>query len=486
MTQLAARGSRKLSRFALYFGNRGFFPGSLMEAARTEVAQVLSDLGHETIMMDASATRFGAVETPKEGAIFAEWLRQNRGKFDGVIMSLPNFGDETGGVAALKEAGVPIFIQAYPDELERMGNATRRDAFCGKCSMMDVFYQNGMKFTALKPHTVSPRSPRFVANIDQFDRTCRVVAGMKNMVVGAIGARTSAFKTVRIDEVALQRAGITMETMDLSEVLFRMDDVCEAGDAYIQKEAQLANYANFSLVPEAKLDLIVRLAVVLDEIIEELALDALALRCWVELQKQLGISPCVILSLLNNQGFAASCEVDVGNAVAMHALGLASGNDTACLDWNNNYPGEENDGDGDDNKCILFHCGPVPRSMMTARGLVTTHEILDNACGEGCGHGCNTGRIAPTPFTFGSMMTTEGRLRWYVGEGWFTDDPIPANFFGCAGVAEVENLQDIMLHVGYNGHRHHVSVTPGKNLITPLGDALAYYLDWEVYAPQRA
>ena len=117
------------SRFALYFGNRGFFPASLQAEAREELPRVLEAAGHEVIMLDAQATRYGAVETPQEGQIFANFLRQNQGKYDGVILSLPNFGDENGAVAALKESGVPILVQAYPDEFDRMAPELRRDAF---------------------------------------------------------------------------------------------------------------------------------------------------------------------------------------------------------------------------------------------------------------------------------------------------------------------------------------------------------------------
>ncbi len=215
----------KKSRFAVFFGNRGFFPASLIAGAREEMQRTLKALGHEVLMLDETATRYGAVETPQEGEVYANFLRANRGKFGGVILCLPNFGDENGAVAALQEAGVPIWIQAYPDDYDKMGPATRRDSFCGKFSIMDVFRQYGVKFTALKPHTVRPGSERFSANVDEFDRICQVVNGVKGMVVGAIGARTTPFKTVRIDEVALQRHGVTVETFDMSDVFQRMRSV---------------------------------------------------------------------------------------------------------------------------------------------------------------------------------------------------------------------------------------------------------------------
>ena len=380
-------------------------------------------------------------------------------------------------MAALKHAGVPILVQAYPDELDKMGPASRRDAFCGKLSVMDVFRQNEVAFTALKPHTVAPSSEAFADNVDHFDRVCRVTNGLKEMTVGAVGDRTSAFKTVRIDELALQRNGITMETFDLADIFARMDKVRESEQAYKNKADALTGYTDFSGMPRDKFRKVVQLAVVLDKLVEDFALDAVALRCWLEMQEIIGISPCVILSELNNRMITAACEVDVGNAVAMYAASLASGDVSACLDWNNNY------GD-DEDKCILFHCGPVPQSMMTEKGRVVEHGIIGSAMDPACTFGCNVGRIKPGPFTFASMTTDCGELKFYLGEGQFTTDPVADDFFGCSGVAQIPHLQDVLLHVGYEGHRHHVSVTP-TCVAAPLADALACYLGFDVSVPQE-
>jgi len=465
--------SNKKSTFALCLGNRGLFPASLISGARTELISRLQGLGHEVLVMDETATRYGAVETVREAARFAAFLSDNRGRYDGVILSLPNFGDENGGIAALQDAGVPIFIQAYPDDMNNMGPDLRRDSFCGKLSMMDVFFQNDLKFTALKPHVVSPASPRFAQNIDHFDRLCRVVKGVRRMRVGALGARTTAFKTVRVDEVALQRRGITVETLDLSDVLGRVRKVPAEGVAYKDKAAKLHAYASFGAVPAGPMDNLVRLGVVLDAIVDEFQLDAYAIRCWMELQSELDISPCVLLGELSDRGVAGACEVDIANAVVMHAFELASDGAVTLLDWNNNYEEE-------DDKCILFHCGPTPKSMMQDGARVTDHLIL----GAGCGFGCNVGRIKPMDFTFGSLMTFAGESRVYLGEGRFTNDPIPPEFFGVAGVAEMAKLQDVLLYIGENGFRHHVAITPGK-VVAPVAEALDKYLGFKVALPQR-
>lgn len=460
------------STFALYFGNRGFFPESLIAIARKEVSDILSKLGYGSIMMDSELTRYGAVESPEEGRKYAKFLADNRGKFDGVVLVLPNFGDETGAVSALQDAGVPIYILAYPDELDKMGFDVRRDAFCGKFSIMDVFYQYQLPFTVFPPHTVHPNSKEFEIQIDTFDKVCKIVNGMKRMTVGAIGARTTAFKTVRYDELALQKYGITTEVLDLSEVFSRVRKLDMASTAAREKADRLKNYTNFKKVPDKAFENLVRFGVVIDEIIVEYGLNTLALRCWIEMEKEFGVAPCVLLSEINDRGFPAACELDICNAITMYALNLASGRPATCLDWNNNY--------GDDpNKCILFHCGPVPQSLMTAKGDVIEHPMFAKALGAGCGFGCNVGRIAANNITFASSKTTDGKLHLYLGEGEITKDPIQDGFFGCGGVARIDNLQEKLYKIGYNGYRHHVSVTPGS-VATALREASTRYLGYEI------
>jgi L-fucose isomerase-like protein len=462
----------KKSTFAVMFGNRGFFPASLQSQARTDVGEALDRMGHEVLMLPPDATPHGAIETPADGACFANLLREHRGKVDGVIISLPNFGDETGAIEAVCDAGLPIFIQAYPDELDRMSPEQRRDAFCGKFSIMDVLCQHQVPFTIRPPHTVHPRHEDFVANIEYFDRLCRTVRGLKRMRLGAIGARTTPFKTVRIDELALERHGITVETMDLATVIDRVHKLDISDKAVTQKASRLEAMTCWGDVPQAARDNLAKLGVVLDRIIEEMALDAFAIRCWLELQEQLSISPCVLLGETNQRGVPGACEVDLGSAVTMYALQCASGRPAACLDWNNNY--------GDDpNRCILFHCGPIPPDLMAGPGQIADHSILATVVGKGCSYGCNTGRIAPGEFTYGGLMTENGRLKYYLGEARFTNDPIADDYFGCAGVAAFDDLQSVLMQIGQAGHRHHVTVASG-HVLAPMAEALERYLGSEV------
>ncbi len=462
----------KKQTFALYFGNRGFFPEGLIAGAREEMCQAVEKAGFDYLIAPADLTRYGAVETKQEGLTYAKWLKSHEGEYDGVILCLPNFGDENGAIAALEHCGTPILIQAYPDEIGKMDFEHRRDAYCGKFSICDVFHQYGLPFTVLEPHVVHPLSETFAQNLADFAAVCRVVKGMKHFTVGVIGARTTKFMTVRFDEITLQKYGITCTTFDLSELVCRVEKYTDTDPRVLERKARLADYTNCSHVPDEKMNSLAKVSVVLDDFIREYQLDCITLRCWEELQPIFGIAPCVLLSELNDRGITASCEVDLCSAINMYSMQLASQEPATCLDWNNNY------GDALD-KVILFHCGPVAQSLMEEKGTVTDHKMFSKNC-PGCGWGSNEGRIAAFDFTYSNCKTEDGKLTVYMDEGTFTGEEIEKEFFGCAGVAEIPNLQSKLIRLARNGFRHHTAVGKGR-MAAVLREAFGTYLGYDLF-----
>ena len=463
--------NNKTQTFALYFGNRGFFPETLIASARDEVAAAVKKAGFNYLMPPEDLTRFGAVETKDEGILYAEWLCRHKGEYDGLIMSLPNFSDENGAVAAVRDCGVPIFIQAYPDEIGKMDFDHRRDSYCGKFSICDVFHQYNIPYTIAEPHVVQPSSAAFDKNLKDFAAVCRVVGGMKRFTIGVIGARTTKFKTVRYDEITLQKYGITCDTYDLSELFYRTEKMDASSEKVKQNIGRLINYTDFSRVPKEKTETLAKVSVAIDDMIAEYHLDCITLRCWEEMQTVLGVAPCVLLSELNDRGIVASCEIDLCSALNMYSLMLASQMPAACLDWNNNY--------GEDlNKVILFHCGPVAQSLMEKKGTVTDHKMFAKGCPD-CGWGSNEGRIAAFPMTYSNCKTEDGKLTFYVDEGKFTGEPIEEEFFGCGGVAEISNLQKKLIKLARCGYRHHTAIGKGY-MAEILKEAFSTYLGYDL------
>lgn len=466
----------KKQTFALFFGNRGFMPAELIKGAREDMVKAVSDAGYGYLIMDEDATRYGAVETRDEGRLYAKWLKSHEGEYDGVILCMPIFIDENGAVTALQDAGVPILMQAYPDEIGKMDFKNRRDAYCGKFSVTDVFEQYKLPYTVMKPHVVHPLSDAFTKNLHDFAAVCRVVKGMKRFTIGCIGARTTAFKTVRFDEVTMQRHGINVESFDLSELFELVRAKDDNDQKVLVKIKSLEAYTDFSNVPEEKKTMLAKISVVIDEYIETYHLDAISLRCWNEMETYLRVCPCVLISELNDRGIVASCEIDMCSAITMRALQLATEGPAACLDWNNNY--------GDDpDKVILFHCGSTAQSLMRAKGEVTSHKMFDKG-DPGSGWGTNEGRIAAFPMTFSNCKTEDGRITVYFSEGEFTDDNIEEAFFGCGGVARIDNLQDKLIRLARGGFKHHTTVANG-HVKEILEEAFKYYLGYDVVSIDR-
>ncbi len=461
---------RKMT-FALFFGNRGFMPAELIEGAREDMVKAVTDAGYDYLIMDKNATRYGAVETRDEGRAYAAWLKSHEGEYDGVILCMPIFIDENGAIAALQDAGVPILMQAYPDEIGKMDFKHRRDAFCGKFSVTDVFEQYQVPYTVMTPHVVHPLTKEFAQNLHDFAGVCRVVKGMKKFTIGCIGARTTAFKTVRFDEIAMQRHGINVESFDLSELFEFVRARSDDDEKVVAKRAVLEGYTDFSRVPEERKNTLAKISVVIDEYIEAYHLDAIALRCWNEMETYLRVCPCVLISELNDRGIAASCEIDMCSAITMHALQLATEGPAACLDWNNNY-GEDPD------KVILFHCGSTAQKLMKEKGTVTSHKMFDKD-DPGSGWGTNEGRIAAFPMTFSNCKTENGKITIYFSEGEFTDDVIEEEYFGCAGVARIDDLQNKLIRLARGGFKHHTTVANG-HVKAVLEEAFKYYLGYDV------
>ena len=456
--------------FALLFGNRGFFPGSVIATAREEMCLAVERAGARPLCMDPSLTRYGAVETRQEGKAFAEFLKAHEGEYDGLIICMPNFSDENGIKEAIKDVRVPILLQAYPDELDKLDFANRRDAFCGRLGLCAVLKQMGVKFVSGQSFVAHPLSDEFHRDLLSFVSTCRIVKKLRHARVGVVGARTTAFKSVRFDEGALEARGVDVETLDLSQVFDRIKAIRD-DDARLAKWKQdLCEISNVCDAPEYAIVNQCKLGVALEEIVAEMELDALAIRCWSELQYEYKITPCSVMGVLNLRQIPVVCETDVTNAPAMLALAMASYTGVGCLDVNNNYG-------SDPDKCILFHCGPLPIDLMTEKGRMTEHKMFTKTQGCNCSWGVNEGRMKPGTVTLCGMRTENGETRYFVERASVLDIELDRAFFGTYGVVELSDLQKKLIHMGEEGFRHHVLVTEGDHT-KAMREALSKYLGY--------
>jgi len=389
-----------------------------------------------------------------------------------------NFGDELGIVNTLAFAkpGVPVLVQASPDELDRLDTRRRRDAFCGKISVCSNLRQYGIPWTDTATHTVALDSAAFALDLEFFASVCRVANGLRSARIGAIGARPGAFQTVRCSEKLLQASGVTVVPVDLSEILAAANRVDVTSARAVSRLAELRSYG--SVAPgigrlEAKFEKHLRLSLAVEDWCQANAIDAAAFQCWTSIQQNFGCAACLMMSLMGERLLPCACEVDVAGALAMYALILASGRAAAIVDWNNNY-GQDPD------KCVAQHCGNYPKSFINRPVEIANLSVLGSVLGEEISFGAINGKADPGPMTFLRFSTDDcrGRIRGYVGEGEFTADPF--DMLGSIAVCQVPNLPLLLKYICKQGFEHHVSMVR-SHCAAIVNEAVTTYLGWDLH-----
>jgi L-fucose isomerase-like protein len=456
-------------------GNRGFFPSHLCKTGREEVLSVLKEEGITAVALDPSATEFGSVESLEDATKCAELFKEHREEIDGVLVTLPNFGDERAVANTLRMAGlnVPVLIQAFPDDVSKMDLKNRRDSFCGKMSACNNLSQYGIPYSLTSLHTVAPKSESFRADLWWFVGVCRVVNGLRSARFGLIGARPAPFLTVRFSEKLLERAGISVTTIDLSEVFGQAERLGDDDAEVRRKLEEIKAYVPTKGVPAEALNKMAKFGLVIQRWMAENRLQASAIQCWTSMEENFGIVPCSIMSMMSNSLLPSACETDIAGTVAMYALQLASGKPSALADWNNNY--------GDDpDKGVLFHCGNWPKEIFGETPVMGYQDIIAQTVGEEKSYGVVVGRAKSQPITFCRVSTDDawGVITSYVGEGMLTDDPVET--FGSHAVVQIKDFQGLLHYICERGFEHHVAISPSETAAV-LEEALGKYLGWEVY-----
>ncbi len=459
----------------LIVGNRGFFPDHLAKTGRDEMTQVLQKAGIDVIVLGTEESKHGAVETYEEAKRCAALFKSKADAIDGVIVTLPNFGDERAIADTLRLArlGVPILVQATPDTQSKMTITHRRDSFCGKMSACNNLMQYGIPYSLTTLHTETPDSPEFTKDLEWFAGACRVVKGLRNLRIGALGARPTAFNTVRYSEKLLEVSGISVETLDLSEVLGRISRMKDTDEAAVQKLQSIQKYVTTTDIPQAALLKMAKLGAVIDQWMKATDLQISAVQCWTSLEENLGVVPCTVMSMMSDSLLSSACEVDVCGVLGMHALQLASETPSALLDWNNNYG-------NDPNKAVCFHCSNLPKHFFKDVKM-DYQAIIAGTVGKENTFGTCVGQVKSGAMCFVRFSTDDnsGRIRGYTGSGRFTDDPLET--FGGAGVVEIPGLQKLLRYICENGFEHHVAAN-FSSVAPAVHEATMRYLGWEMYA----
>jgi len=454
---------------------RGFFPAWLAEQGRTQILDRLRSLGIEAVILPDDATAHGAVETLDDARKCAALFRKRADDIRGILVVLPNFGDELGVVEAIDRAAlnVPVMVLACDDALDKLDLRHRRDAFCGKLSVCCNLHQRGLPNTLTTLHTCEIDGDAAAQDILFFRDVCRVVAGLRGARLGAIGQRPNPFNTVRFSEKLLQASGISVQVVDLSEILAAATALGDAPEVTERVQA-IREYGRVAeSADEQKLRKAACLALAMERWTEENQVVATAVQCWSSVQQNYGTAACLAMSMMGESGRPSACETDVMGALSMYALQLASGEPSGYLDWNNNLG-------NDRERCICLHCSNFPRGFLGQEPEIGTLDILGASLGEDLCFGAVKGRVQPGPMTFAKISTDDlrGRVRAYVGEGEFTDDVVKTP--GGVATCQVPGLQDLLRHLCREGFEHHVAMSR-SHCADVLAEAFGNYLGWDCH-----
>jgi L-fucose isomerase-like protein len=465
---------RKIT-LGLIVGNRDVFPAELAKKGREEILAVLARAGVDVVAVTPQDTPDGVIMTWKDAEKCSALFHANSGRIDGILVTLPNFGDERAVADSIRRSGldVPVFVHAWPDKVDEMGIKQRRDAFCGKLSVCNNLRQYGVRYTVGRDHVVAPESPRFTEELAWFVDICRVVRGLKGARIGSIGERTTPFKTVRYSEKLLEASGISVESKSMVEMVDQINAMPDSDPRVEAKLAKLSAYLHGpSNIPGKAMRTSAKLGVVLDEWVQEHSIDTYAIQCWSAMQGALKIFPCSIMSMMSNELLPSACEVDVMGALAMYALQLAGGTATALFDWNNNY--------GDDpDKMVVFHCSNTATSFMKeVKPGFNAMAVKGNPL-ESC-YCTIHGYLKPGPVGWARLSTDDdrGRVVGCIGDAVVTGDPLDT--FGTTGVVKMPNTQKLLRFLAENGFEHHVAMTYSPRTQV-LAEALPKYMGWKVY-----
>ena len=461
--------------FGVIIATRNIFNFELAVSARKQVLEKLDQLGFGSVILPSQETPTGNIEGYEDAVKCARYFKQHADVIEGILVVLPNFGDELGVVNTLQMAGldVPVLIQACDDDNDKVDVKSRRDAFCGKLSVCNNLYQYGIKFTNTTFHTYSLKSKEFTSDLLKFAGICRVVTGLKGLRVGAIGTRPIGFQTMRASEKILQKWGITVVPVDMSEILAAAEKIQENSPEVREKVKAIKDYGTCKILHEGQISKQARFGLAVERWIEENHIDISALQCWESIEKNYGCAACVTMSMMGEKLMPSACEVDIAGTIGMYALALAAQKPSALLDWNNNFA-------DDRNKVVCTHCSNYPKSFFDNDIEIGSLDILGTVLGQEDTFGAVKGKVAPGDMTYFRISTDDpkGFIKAYLGEGVITDDPYGMD--GGIAICEINRLQDLMKHLCRNGFEHHVGMVRGQ-VAGILEEAIGNYLGWELY-----
>jgi L-fucose isomerase-like protein len=320
-----------------------------------------------------------------------------------------------------------------------------------------------------------PTDAAFRGTAQRFLAVCRVVGGIRKARYGQIGARPDAFWTCRFSEKALQALGVTVVTLDLSEIIGAVGRM--KTDAAVRRVvADMKATINCSAVGDDILTKIAKFELAVKHFIADRKLDALGIQCWTSIQANLGICSCTTMSRLDDRGIPCACESDMLGALSMHALQLASGGPSCLADWNNLH--------NEDAELVnCWHCGVFPVSWAKAKPKMGCQEIIAGTTGRENAMGVVEFVMKDGPVTLcRATQDNGGAFKVMLAQG--AVEPNKAKTFGSYGWVRLPGIGRLYKDVLLRHFPHHVAMNR-STVGNVLWEAFGNYLGFAVFTAEN-
>lgn len=338
-------------RLALLTIGHPDYPNAVGEAHAQAAAGVLVSAGAEVLGAPQALT-----DPLAAGAAAREVLKQEP---DGVLLLLGTWIECATATAAIREIEhLPFAVWAFP-MYEVDGRRESTGSLVALLALQPALRRMGYRFKTLVGF---PEDPAFQQSALAFARAAHATQRLKRTRLGLVGYTAMSIYPGTFDHVLLRRhlgpEVVHLDTYTLLQAAARAGDQAAADTA-----GTVSAQCGVEVAPE-RLRKAGGLAAGAAALVREHHLDALNVKCQYELSQGYGMTACVPMACLAEQGVVASCEGDVMVTVSQALLHYLTAQTTTYGDIL----------DVRDGRVLLSSCGFAPFDL--------AHEAEERAIRE--------------------------------------------------------------------------------------------------------
>ena len=418
---------------------------------RRRTLEVLGRLEEVEVVVPGPDLTPGGLVRGDEDAEKVVKLFQEAG-VEGLIIGTMTFGDEVSAVHVAEELAVPVLLFGTK-EGPFVGDGRRRsDSFCGTLSVSSGLYRRKIPFTFLG--VTFPEEPEFAEYVRKFAGTCMAVREFLGARIGLVGPRPERFETCAYDELPLiEQFGQRVVPLSLLDLFTAVREISDDDPEVVSivrdiRERAEVEVSDEVLVKSAKLEL------ALKDFAGSKGLSGMGIQCWTAVEEEYGISPCLAMGRLTDQGIMCACEVDILGVLTMLIQYSASMKRTVphFIDWTIRHQEDED-------TFLAWHCGNAPMSLAGGPICIRGHSILDALLGEERVGGTAEMQLKPGAVTLNRLVEYEGRFKLLVARGEIA--PSDQKLRGSWAWVKVPDLDGLYRTLVEEGFVHHASLVHG-------------------------